>query len=95
MGQIAFDSQKQLCWRGGQTQQRAGVRPCAVGALLCLDLLVLLGQSLPRLFRGQKNERNNASKVRCSESNDYDIRLVYNFPKINSLNSCMPTVAFS
>jgi hypothetical protein len=26
-------------------QERASVRPCAVGALLCLDLLILLGQA--------------------------------------------------
>ena len=45
---------------GRLTQQRASVRPCEVGALLCLDLLVLLGQSLPRLFRGQKNKKRNA-----------------------------------
>jgi hypothetical protein len=39
----------------------AGQRP-AVGALLCLDLLVLLHQSLPRLFRRQKNEEKEGLK---------------------------------
>jgi hypothetical protein len=42
----------------------AGQRPAsAVGALLCLDLLVLLHQSLPQLFREQKNEEKEGLKI--------------------------------
>jgi hypothetical protein len=41
----------------------AGQRPAsAVGALLCLDLLVLFHQSLSRLFRVQKNEEKEELK---------------------------------
>jgi hypothetical protein len=40
-----FEHKTHLIWVRGLTQQRASVRPCAVGALLRLDFLVLLGQT--------------------------------------------------
>lgn len=42
--------------RGGLTQQRAGVRPCAVGALLRLDFFVLFYQEKRTKKKSDLNE---------------------------------------
>ena len=48
--------------RGGPTQQRASVRPCAVGALLRLDFLVLLGQAKRTKKKIHLDETRNQNK---------------------------------